>query len=206
MPRLTFPTPTITILTLLTLTLSATGCDDTTTPHDHNEQELITTVELTFSPSAGDPLVFSWSDPEADGDPVVDEVALGSGDYTLAVRFLNALEDPAEDITVEVAEEASEHQVFLTGDAVAGPATSHTDAPLAQDYADEDPEGLPLGLEHTVTASAGSGELVVSLVHLPEQGGAPQKVEGLAGDVADGGLGAIPGDIDASVTFTVTVQ
>jgi hypothetical protein len=190
----------------MSLALSATACDDTTNPDDTNEQELITTVELTFTPQAGDPLVFSWADPEGDGDPAVDTVALDdSATYTLTIRFLDELEDPAQDLTSEISDEADQHQVFLTGDAVDGPATSTAGAPLTHSYADTDAAGLPIGLANTVVAATGEGDLTVTLRHLPPQGGAAIKVDGLAQDVADGGFGAIPGDTDTQVTFPVTI-
>lgn len=186
------------------MSLSLTACDDTENPNETNEQELITTVELTFAPAMGDPLVFTWDDPEADGAPVIDTVELDVGTtYDLSIRFFNGLENPAEDITEEVRAEADEHQVFLTGDAVSGPA-SIGNGPILHTYADEDSAGLPLGLINVVDARAGSGDLTVTLRHLPAESGTPVKVAGLATTVADEGFAAIPGDTDAQVTFPVS--
>lgn len=192
---------------LLALTLLA--CTDTTTPEDTNEGELITTVELTFTPVAGgDDITATWADAGGDGNPEIDAITLVEGEaYDLGIRFLDELSDPAEDITAEVADEAEEHQVFITGDAVDSPATDNTDAPITVVYADTDANGLPIGLEHAVTAStAGTGELTVTLRHLPAEGDTPVKVDGLAEDVASGGFASIAGDTDAQVTFDLTVS
>jgi len=178
------------------------GHDDHGHTHEH---EVITTVELVFTDGAGTQ-TFVWADPEDDGSPVIDTVDLAAGTYTVELSFLNELEDPAEDITPEIADETDEHQVFFTGSAVNGPAADNPGAPLDHVYDDVDAGGLPVGLENTLVATAGSGDLVVTLRHLPEESGSPTKVDGLASDVAAGGLSAIGGESDVSVTFPVTVQ
>jgi len=200
------PTPTILITTILT-TILLTSCDDTQNPSETNENELITTVELTFDDGT-DTFVATWEDLEADGSPDVDAITLDDGaTYTVTVRFLNALEDPVEDISEEVAAEADEHQVFVTGPGVDGPASTPTGSTvLSHDYVDADNFGVPLGLEHTLIATAGTTDLTITLQHLPEESGVATKTPDLAATVRDEGFGALPGDTDASVTFAVTVQ
>ena len=174
-----------------------------------NEGEVITTAELTFSPTGGGAATIAvFDDPDGDGGeaPTVDEVTLQAGMYTLTVRFENRLENPAEDITVEVADESQEHQVFLTGSAVDGPASDNPGALLLHSYDDQDVNGLPIGLRNAVVASAGSGELVVTLRHLPPVGGAMVKSAELSSEVRDGGFSAIGGSTDAQVSFAVTIQ
>ncbi|MCO4774134.1 MAG: type 1 periplasmic binding fold superfamily protein [Deltaproteobacteria bacterium] len=190
------------------MTTLLAGCEDPTDPGDQNEQELITTVELTLTPDGGgDDVVARWADPEGDGSPVIDDVLLDAGGYTLAVRFLDELSSPVEDISEEVAAEADEHQVFFTGPGVEGPAsTAEAATVLTHAYTDTDDNGLPLGLENSVDAVAGTTELTVTLRHLPMQGDVAQKTEGIAGTVAEAGIGAIAGDTDAEVTFSVDVQ
>lgn len=192
----------------LSLALLAAGCghDD---GHSHDENELITTVVLTFTPQAGgDPIVATFDDPDGDGGdaPTVDDIELAEGNYDTTVVFENGLEDPPEDITEEVADEAQEHQIFFTGEAVDGPASDNPGAPLAHSYADKDLNGLPIGLENTITASAGSGGLTITLRHLPALSGAPVKTEEIAAEVREGGFAAIGGSSDAQVSFSVTVQ
>jgi hypothetical protein len=188
-----------TLLALPALLLG--GCKDTKDPHEDHEHEFITTVALSFAPgSGGEPVEASWADPEDDGSPVIDDITLSDAeDYTLTVSFLNELEDPPEDITVEVAEESDEHQVFFTGSAV-GPVVTQT-------YEDTDAGGLPLGLENTIaTVAPGTGTLIVTLRHLPPENDTPVKVDGLAEQAASGGLDGLPGDTDVSVTFNLAVQ
>ncbi|MFT5684716.1 MAG: hypothetical protein ACI8RZ_005660, partial [Myxococcota bacterium] len=70
-----------------------------------------------------------------------------------------------------------------------------------------DDGGLPVGLENTITTLAvGSGELTVTLRHLPLESDQAVKVDGLAEDVADGGFGAIGGENDVQVTFNIEVE
>jgi len=193
--------------TMCLLAVVAAACDAPVKNAD--EQEFITTVELTFTPAAGGPPVtaaFDDPDGEGGGPPEIDPIALVAGTtYATTVRFLNALEDPPEDITAEVRDEADAHQVFFTGSAVDGPASGQPGAPLAHAYADQDANGLPIGLASTVTTTPGTGELTVTLRHLPPINGAATKTAELAGEVEAGGFTAIAGESDAHVTFPVTV-
>ena len=193
----------------LLLPVALAGCPDIENPDENiNDGEVITTVELTFTPAAGAALVFTHADPENDGAPVIDPIVLPVGAWTLGVRFLNALEDPAEDITVEVQAESDEHQVLVYGSGVASEATGDNAAALATiGYDDEDTNGLPVGLAHTVDATtAGTAELQVMLRHLPPENGTAVKNDAVASDFASAGSTAIGGDVDANVTFPFTVQ
>lgn len=180
----------------------AAGCLDTEQPHEHNDNEVITTVILEFTPqTGGETSTFSWSDPQSLGSPVVDEVLLSNtGAHDLFVSFLNALEDPAEDLTVEIEDEGTEHQVFFTG-------TALDDGLITHAYADSDDNGDPIGLQSTITTQAvGVGTLIVTLRHLPPEDGTPVKTGTLAEDLSSSGFGALPGGTDAQVTFQVEVQ
>ena len=178
--------------------------------HHHHDHEVITTVVLTFtSQTDGSELAFSWSDAENSASPVVDDIILqDTDDYYLTVEFLNELESPAENLTPEVADEDDEHQIFFTGSAVEGPATSdNANAIIEHAYADEDSDGLPIGLDNTIsTLEAGSGKITVTMRHLPLEGGNPVKTDGMAEDVAEGGFGSIAGANDAQVTFKIDVE
>ena len=193
---------------LLTLAIAACGHDDDH-DHEHNENEVITTVILTFTPDEGGAAsLFEFDDPDGDGGnaPTVDAIALAPGSYGLVVAFENRLETPAEDITEEVEDEATEHQVFLTGSAVDGPATMNDGAALGHAYDDADTDGNPIGLSNSIDAVAGSGDLILTLRHLPPVGGSATKTAMLAEEVANGGFAAIAGASDVSVTFSVTVN
>ena len=176
--------------------------------HDHHDHELMTTVELVFSPqSGGDDLVFAFADIEGAGAPEIDTVQLSVGEsYDLSVFFLNELEVPAEDVTPEIADEDNEHQVFFTGSAVDGPATGDNPGAIFEhDYADEDRAGLPIGLDNTATVlQAGTGELTVTLRHMPLESGQSIKTPDLAGQVAaDGDFRSVGGANDVQVDFPV---
>jgi hypothetical protein len=205
--------PTI-LLLATSLSLAACGGDDDDSADDGgdggNENEVITTVTLDFAPEGGgDTVSVEWNDPDGDlGDPpTVDPILLADGaTYTLSVGFENRLEDPPEIITEEVSDEADQHQIFIIGTAVNGPASDAPDAPLTHSYADEDDNGLPVGLEGTIVAAAGTGELTVILRHLPPVNDTAVKTADLAAAVADSGVDELPGSTDANVTFDVTVE
>lgn len=205
---------------LAMLALVGTACSDVEDHddhHDHNHGQL-TTLVLKFTPEGGgDTLSFTWADPEADGSPVADDILLPDGSdhdhhdaqvYTVDIEVWNELEDPAEEVTPEIEELPDEHQFFFTGSAVESAATGANDAAVfSQDYADSDPDGMPIGLSSTVeTLAWGSGELIVTLRHLPYEDGTPTKTEGLAEDVAAGGFASIPGDNDIQATFNIDVE
>ena len=66
-------------------------------------------------------------------------------------------------------------------------------------------DDLPVGLAGTIVArGSGAGTFVITLRHLPELNGQPQKVAGLAEQLAAGE--PLPGDVDAAVEFELTVQ
>ena len=176
------------------------GCSDVSDPDEPNEEEVITTVVLTLT-QGDETIEVSWADPEDDGSPVIDTLTLAADtEYDVSVQFLNELEDPAEDITLEVEDESDEHQVFYTGSAV-------DDGLVTVSYDDTDADGLPVGLLTVFdTAAAGSGELVLTLQHLPPVDDAPVKVGGLADDAATNGVDALPGDADAHVVFPLLVE
>lgn len=184
------------------LLVAACGGDDT---GPSNENELITTVILTFEDGAAS-TVFEFDDPDGDGGdpPTIDPLNIPAGTYAVTVGFENRLENPPEDIAAEVADEADEHQVFLTGSAVDGPASDQPGAPFTHTYADQDGNGLPIGLDNTIVAGSGTGELTVTLRHLPPVNDQPVKTADTAAQVRDGGFSSIGGQNDVQVTFMVT--
>ncbi len=175
--------------------------------HDHDPNEVMTTVKLNFVPESGEAVEFTWADPEADGSPVIDPIALTAGvTYTVSITVLNELEDPAEDVTLELRDELDEHQFFFTGDAVSSPANDNSSAFISQAYADTDSNGYPVGLENTIEATAaGMGDLTIMLRHMPPVNGNPVKTGTLADLVKNGQTSELPGSVDIEITFPVTV-
>ena len=201
-----------TLLLATALPLSACAGDDDD-DHDHdgeNPQEVITTVTLAFEPEGGgESVTAEWDDADGPGGeaPTIDAIVLVAGTtYSLSVGFENRLEDPPEIITEEVSDEGDEHQVFLTGTAVDGPASDQEGAPLTHTYDDEDGNGLPIGLRNTIVAEAGAGRLTLVLRHMPPINDSAVKTEGVAELAASGGIGELPGESDVQVDFDVTVE
>jgi hypothetical protein len=196
------------------LLLALPACSDVDNDGDehghHHDQEVITTVVLSFTANDdSDPIDFTWSDAEDNANPTIDDIVLqDANDYTMSVSFLNELEDPTEDLTPEIADEDDEHQVFFTGSAVDGPATeSNANAVVEHTYADEHVNGMPLGLDNDIiTLGTGSGEITVTLRHMPFESGNAIKTAGAASDVASGGFAAIGGDNDVQITFPISVE
>lgn len=176
--------------------------------HDH-DHGLVTALMLNVTDSAGNTVVYEWADPTADGSNVtIDDVVLTAGEsYDVNVEVWNQLEEPVEDVTVEILELADEHQFFFTGSGVVGPASAGSAAVITHSYNDTDNNGLPLGIDNIFDASGGgSGDLEVTLRHLPPEDGTATKYEGMADTVKTGGFAAIGGDNDIQVTFPLTVN
>ena len=176
----------------LVAVIALTSCekDDPEVP---NEEELITTVTYGLTPIGGGSIVqFEFRDLDGDGGnaPVVTEgVLLANTTYVGVLSFLDESGSETEDITVEVAEEADEHQVFYT-------ITGGLNGTVS--YSDADINGDPIGLLTSfATGDAGTGMLTVSLRHEPTKD---------AAGVSDGDITNAGGETDIEVTFDVTVQ
>ena len=91
----------------------STSCSNDDAPV--NEEEVITTVTTTL---VGGGQTITLTSRDLDGDGPNAPIVTVSGNlvagttYTGSTTFLNELEIPAEDITVEVEEEEADHQVF----------------------------------------------------------------------------------------------
>ena len=157
----------ISILAFLLVSAAAfSGCNDdndVTAPPQPNEEELITTVELTYTNTANSSEIstFRFADTDGEGGNApseTDTIRLAANTtYTVAVRFLDESGTDVQDITTEVLEEAAEHLVCYA--ATAGTAVTITD---------QDGNGLDLGLAADVTTtSASNGTFTISLKHQP---------------------------------------
>ena len=171
--------------------LITTSCSNDDNP-PVNEGELITTVEVTFT-GGGQIITMTSRDLDGDGPnaPVITQTGGNFQNgitYVGSVSFLNELEDPAEDITEEVAEEDEDHQVFYQ-------ITNSLGAFVYTDFdADENPVGLTFNL---ITSNAGTGEILVTLRHLPNK---------TATGVANGDITNAGGETDVQVLFPIVVQ
>lgn len=175
-----------TILTLF-LFLSVVSCKkNTSTPPDPNEQELITTVQLTLVDSAGiQPTVTAvYNDPDGDGGnaPIQwDTIRLKpKTTYNTTILLLDESGTPTDTISNEVWEERSEHLFCFTTTGV--PCTiTRTDSDGTYEV------GLSSRWNTTTT---GLGNVEVILKHQP----------GLKNGSCS------PGSTDVDITFPLKVQ
>ncbi len=201
--------------------LLAAGCADTepaeeTAPYVDPNEGLTTGLVLIFTADNGDTYTFGWSAPDDDAEPEVDDIFLPDGSdhshhdeasYTLDVEIWNDLEEPPVPLHDDVSEQGTTYQVFFTGNAVEGPASDANRAFLAHDYADVDADGMPLGLQNTMTTTDwGSGKLIVTVQHLSGESEETEKTADLADQVAESGLEALGGVTDIMATFRIEVE
>lgn len=196
-----------------------TSCekDETETPEEEHDHEVITDVHLVFT-NANDStevLEFSAQDPDGEGIQeltVLDTISLDTNKtYILTFEIMNTLEDDhhdhdhkmasgeGEDIGAEIAEEADEHQIFFsfTNDAFSNPMGDGNidNASDAINYNDEDSNGNPLGLNTTWTtgnAAVSNGNFSVRLQHQP--------------GVKTATSTATDGDTDFEIDFVLNIQ
>ncbi len=186
---------TIKLLSLMAIalfTFSACSDDDDAAPQIINEEEVITTVNITLTDENGNVKNLSLADSDGDGPtpPVANADNLDANTvYSGTIEFLNELKTPVEDITVEVAEEDDEHQVFYV-------PSSNLNTTI--NYNDQDATGNPVGLDFTLTTGeASNGSLTVLLIHLPVK-----EANGVSnGDPTNAG-----GETDVEVVFSINIQ
>ena len=185
--------------------VSCSSDDDTEAPEEEEEVEVITSVTLMFTPTAGGtPVTASAVDPDGEGaqelqivNPIELEV---NTEYTMTYMILNALDptDP-EDIGEEILEEDNEHQFFysFSNGAFASP-TGNGNIDNASDplnYNDQDENGNPVGLSTSWTTPEtplAEGMFTARLQHQP--------------DLKSATTGANDGDTDFDLTFTLNIQ
>ena len=152
---------------------------------------MITTVTVTLV-NGSNTIILKSQDLDGNGpnSPVV--TVSGNLDanstYLGTIEFLNELENPAEDITLEIKEEGVDHQIFYQ---LANSLGSFS-------YDDVDDNGDPIGVEFTLsTGNAGSGTLTVTLRHEPNKD---------ASGVSSGDITNAGGSTDAQINFPITVS
>ena len=177
---------------LLAGTLLFASCDKEDGLED-NEEEVITTLQLTFAPANGtNPLVYKFEDLDGDGgaNPVVENIVLAPNTtYNVTVQLLNKTENPAEDITVEVAEEGDAHRFYYQPSAGSNITVSDLN---------NDADGAPLGItSRWATGNAANGTVMVTLRHY---GGNPPNKS------ANDPVNSPKSSTDIEVTFNTRVQ
>ncbi|MAT89419.1 MAG: type 1 periplasmic binding fold superfamily protein [Flavobacteriaceae bacterium] len=171
--------------------LGFTSCsnnDDDATPQVVNEEEIITTLNVSLT-AEGSFVMLTSRDLDGDGpnppEVTVSGNLLANTTYVGILEVLNETEDPAEDITLEVLEEDEEHQFFHL---VGGGLNATTS------YGDFDDNGNPLGVNFALdTGDASSGTLTIVLRHEPNK---PN----------DGTLEDAGGETDIRADFNITIE
>ncbi len=175
----------------LSLALLVTSCEKDPVPV--NEEEVITTLTMTWTPQgSGAPVLFQFRDADGEGGnaPVItSDTLMANTTYTVSMKLLNETESPAGDISSEIVDEGTEHQFFF--------ATTQG-ITLSFSYDDTDANGAPIGLETTMlTGGAGTGKLQVTLRHDLDKG---------AVGVAQGDITNAGGDTDIQIEFDLVIQ
>ena len=160
---------------------------------EENEEEVITTMKLTFVPvGGGTNLEFSFDDPDGPGGaaPTQQAITLAAAKtYNVTVQLLNKTASPAEDITDEVNAESDAHRFYYAPSA----GSNITVAGL-----NNDASGIPLGITSVwTTGTAAIGKIKVTLRHYPAN--PPDKAAADAVNSPKSGT-------DIEVEFDTTVQ
>jgi hypothetical protein len=179
----------IILLAAITILFAACDKDDPIIP---NEEELITTLNYSLTPTGGGAaIVLSYKDLDGDGGdaPIITGGTLSANQtYTGALDLLNEIESPAESITAEIEEEDEDHQFFFQS----------TASEVSIVYNDQDADGNPVGLSTTLTTGAAmTGFITITLRHEPSK---------TASGVSTGDLTNAGGETDIEVTFPIDVQ
>ena len=182
------------ILSIATFGLMVSCNNDDDNPTPVNEEEVITTLTSTLTPQGGGADV-TLQTQDLDGDGPNPPVVTVSGPfatdtvYDANIVLLNETEVPADNITQEVEQEDEEHQFFFTLTAGVG----------VIDYADQDADGNPVGLNFTLSTgmNAVNGTLTVTLRHEPDKN---------AAGVSDGDITNAGGETDIQASFNVSTQ
>jgi hypothetical protein len=179
-------------LLAMVFSLFIIACSDD--PEPVNEEELITTLRMTFSSDGNPDIVFQFQDLDGDGGdaPIFTTNPLASNtDYQVIIELLNEAESPVEIITEEVEEEGADHQFYFV--------QNPTGLFSQMNYADLDTNGMPVGLlNNFTTGNTNNGTLMVVLRHLPDKSASYQ-----AGEQIPSTAG---GETDIQVTFDVVIQ
>jgi hypothetical protein len=175
------------------LSIAMIGCSDDDAPEVVNEEELITTVILTLTTEDGEVVELKSTDLDGVGGDYIEYEIIGdfspNTQYQGAVQFLNETEDPVEDITEEVIEEADEHQVFYE-------IQEGLNIDIMYNDDQQDSQGNPIGVQIILTTGeASTGILKVTLKHEPNK-----SAEG----VSDGNITNAGGETDITTDFDVS--
>ncbi|MBF6609124.1 MAG: type 1 periplasmic binding fold superfamily protein [Flavobacterium sp.] len=184
---------TLKLLSFAAIALFFNGCSTDDNPLPINEEELITTVQVTLTSAGSDAILLTYRDLDGDGPGVPQVTVSGNLNsntiYDGSIQLLNESVTPSDNITLEITEEAEDHQFFYGIPSVIGSVAY---------AAPNDADGNPVGVNFELTTiSAGTGNFTVILKHEPNK---------LAAGVAQGDVTNAGGETDVEVSFPIIIQ
>ena len=169
--------------------LTFASCKDDNEPAPEDEQEVITSVTISLTPTG------KGQDTEAtistlSGSPVQNApLTLRPGtEYTAVVTFSDESKTPVADLTAEIRNERDEHLLVYTFTPDAG-----SNATVTVNITDMDQNNRPVGLEPTITTGPGTGNGKMRVVLKHQPGGLKT------------GTNTTAGETDVDVSFNVIV-
>jgi hypothetical protein len=161
-------------------------------PGEGNDEEVITTMNLRFTPvGGGATLNYTFDDPDGPGGaaPTKSVIALNpSVTYNVQLTLLNKTVTPVEDITTEVEAEADAHRFYYE------PSTSSA---ITIQNLNNDANGIALGTtSQWRTGTTGLGTIKITLRHYG--GNPPNKA-------ANDPVNSPKSDSDIEVTFDTAI-
>ncbi len=194
------------VYAVLSMSVALSSCkkDEVEPPKVENEEEVITDIKLIFTNNANplDIVMASAKDPDGAGVKeleILNPINLDtSKTYVLTMRVMNNLEIPGEDLTIEIAKEGKDHQLFysFTDNAFANPLGNGNidNAKDAVKYNDIDEKGNPIGLSTTWVTNKNilkDGKFKLRLQHQP--------------DIKSVTTGSSDGDTDFELEFVLNI-
>jgi hypothetical protein len=149
------------VLGVIISTALFTSCKKDTV--EENEEEVITTMQLSFVPVGGG-IILTYQYDDADGPggaaPTQSEIILAPfKTYNVTLQLLNKTATPVADITTEVKAESDAHRFYYE------PAAGSN---IAVTGLDNDGNGVPLGItSQWATGATATGKIKVTLRHYP---------------------------------------
>lgn len=180
------------VLGIFIFSTLVTSCKKDTV-EETNDEEVITTMKLTFVPvGVGATLTYQFDDADGPGGtaPTIQDIVLTpSKTYNVSVQILNKTKTPIADLTTEILQEADAHRFYYL------PTTG---SKITVSGLDNDGNGVPLGINSTwTTGTIATGKIKITLRHYP--GIPPGKA---AGDLVN----STKSGTDIEVEFNTKIQ
>jgi hypothetical protein len=146
--------------------------DDENVLPEENDEEVITTMKLSFIPvGGGSTKEFMFDDADGPGGnaPIKQTINLQPNKtYKVSLILLNKTKNPVDTISNEVKAESASHRIYYEPTGSSNIAVSNLD---------NDSNGIPLGLQSDwATTAAASGKIKITLRHYPSN--PPNKAAG----------------------------